>query len=117
MAKKKEEVTAAELIAAEQELHDLKEKYGMLEDTKKGPISKLFDILGERKPVLCNRKTYLLLNIFLGWAGGHRFYSKRYILGILYLAFCWTGFSVAMSVIDIMIALPKQVDEEGNMLI
>jgi len=113
----KREVSAAELVAAEEELRALKEKYGMDTNEKKGIISKLFDILGEREPVLVDRKKYLLLNVFLGFAGGHRFYSKRYILGVLYLAFCWTGFSIAMSIIDIMIALPKPVDEDGKILI
>ena len=60
-----------------------------------------------------NRKKYLKLCL-LGIFGAHRFYSKRYILGILYLATCWSGFSVAMTLIDAIIAIPMKPDENGD---
>ena len=41
---------------------------------------------------------------------------KQYLLGILYLATCWTGYSVAMSIIDLLIILPKKPDEDGYIL-
>ena len=110
-------VSVSELIAAEAELADLKEQYGLQEQKKKGIFSRLMDFFCSRQEVTVNRKKYLMLNIFLGWAGGHRFYSKRYFLGILYLLFCWTGISVAMSIIYILVALPKPVDDTGNIQI
>lgn len=113
IAKKKEDVSPAEFIAAEQELHDLKEQYGISDNKKKSVITRFFERASEREEVECNRKTYLLLNLLLGWAGAHRFYSKRYVLGVLYLAFCWTGLSIAMSIIDLLVAIPKPVDNDG----
>ena len=46
----------------------------------------------------------------------HRFYQKQYLLGILYLAVCWSGYSVAMSLIDLLIIIPKTPDENGDIL-
>ena len=110
-------VSVQELIAAEEELAELKREHGIEDHKKRGLISRLLDKLTDREEVTVNRKKYLLLNVFLGWAGGHRFYSKRYLLGTIYLLLCWTGLSVAMSIIDILVAIPKPVDEEGNMQI
>ena len=87
-ANREPEVSPAEFIAAEEELNALKEQYGINQERKKNFFSRFFDRMGERQEVTVDRKTYLLLNLFLGWAGGHRFYSKRYVLGVLYLAFC-----------------------------
>ena len=73
------------------------------------------DLLG-REQVKVNKKKDLWLCILLGWAGGHRFYQKQYLLGFLYLALCWCGFSMAMSIVDLLIIFPKQPDEDGNIL-
>lgn len=52
-----------------------------------------------------NAKTYLLLTIFLGWIGGHRFYRKQFALGILYLL---TGGLFCIGwIVDIGIAISK----------
>jgi TM2 domain-containing membrane protein YozV len=45
--------------------------------------------------------------------GGHRFYAKQYPLAMLYLLLFWTGFGAAMTIIDLLIVIPKQVDENG----
>ena len=29
---------------------------------------------------------------------------------------CWSGYSMAMSIIDLLIIFPKQPDEDGNIL-
>ncbi|MCH4206905.1 MAG: NINE protein [Solobacterium sp.] len=60
-----------------------------------------------------NKKTYLILMVLLGWMGGHRYYEHRWVLGMIYTAFFWTGIPFAMCVIDAMIVLPKQKDEAG----
>jgi TM2 domain-containing membrane protein YozV len=39
------------------------------------------------------------------------------VKGLLYLAFSWTGIPIAMGLIDWMIAVPKQPDENGMILI
>ncbi len=63
-----------------------------------------------------NRKTYCWLCL-LGIFGVHHFYAKHWVKGLVYLAICWTGISAAMSLIDWMVAVPKEPDENGMILI
>lgn len=42
-----------------------------------------------------------------------RFYAKQWKMGLLYLVTCWSGFSIAMTMIDAMIAVPMKPDENG----
>lgn len=39
----------------------------------------------QKEPVEISVTTYLILTVFLGWLGVHRFYRKQYLIGILYL--------------------------------
>lgn len=50
-----------------------------------------------------NKKTTILLALFLGVFGAHRFYLKQYWIGILSVIFCWTYIPVTISFIDIII--------------
>lgn len=113
-------VTLEEYLQAKSELEELEKKYGIAQERKEGPISRaitnFFDRREAREQVKVNKKKDLWLCILLGWAGGHRFYQKQYLLGFLYLAFCWSGYSVAMSIVDLLIIFPKQPDEDGNIL-
>lgn len=77
----------------------------------------IVNALHSRQPVALSRRKYIKLAVFGGIFGAHRFYAKQYGLGILYLLTCFTGFSVAMTVIDLMIALPKEQDGNGMMKI
>jgi len=61
-----------------------------------------------------NRRKYLLLLVFTGWLGGHRFYEKRWKLGLLYLLLAVTALPAAMAVVDFMIAVPMKPDANGN---
>ena len=36
------------------------------------------------------------------------------VLGLLYLATFWSGFSAAMTIVDFIIAVPMKPDENGN---
>jgi len=47
----------------------------------------------------------LLLAIFLGGLGAHKFYLGRYVTGVLYLVFSWTFIPVALSLIDFLTLL------------
>jgi len=113
-------VTLEEYLAAKAELEELEKKYGIAKEHKEGfisrAISKFFDRRDAREQVKVNKKKDLWLCILLGWAGGHRFYQKQYLLGFMYLALCWCGFSMAMSIVDLLIIFPKQPDEDGNIL-
>ena len=60
-----------------------------------------------------NKKTYILLAIFTGFMGGHRFYEKRYVVAAFYLLFFWTFVPLTMVVIDLMIVIPKETDSQG----
>ncbi len=68
---------------------------------------------GKKELHKVNKKTYILLAIFTGFMGGHRFYEKRYIVAALYLLFFWTFVPLTMVVIDLMVVIPKQADSEG----
>ena len=62
-------------------------------------------------------QTTLLLAIFLGWIGGHRFYVRKIGTGFLMLLLCWTGISFLWAIIDIiMIAIGKFEDKEERII-
>ncbi len=117
--KSTERLNFAELARLEDELHETRRKYGVSE---KEP---LWQKLGDRYYAwkdsrtlhLVSRKRYLLLCFFTGWFGGHRFYEKRFILGLFYLALSWSGFPVTLALVDFLIALPMKPDENGYILI
>lgn len=59
------------------------------------------------------KKTYLWLMLFTGWAGGHRWYQGRKILGAIETALCWTGLPLVLCVQDFMEVFPIKADEDG----
>lgn len=114
---KHDEVSPMEMILAQQELVDLKREYGILE--KETWRTRLGGWLTGRSkgPKKVNRKTYIRLALCCGWfCGGHRFYAGQKLLGTLYLLFCWSGIPVAMTLIDLMAAIPMRADETGMIL-
>ena len=59
--------------------------------------------------------TVLLLTIFLGWFGVHRFYTGKIGTGVLMLLLCWTGVSQIWWIIDIIFVITGQFkDKKGN---
>lgn len=113
-----EEFTVTDFALAEDELTRLKEAQGIDDRTW---WVRLGDRYYEKKAArtlhAVNRKKYLWLTILLGWCGIHRFYEKRYVLGGIYLALCWTALPIALALVDWMIAVPKKADEDGNIMI
>jgi len=114
--KKSEKVDINELIAAQQELSDLKKQHGIEE--KEGAVSKAiskgFDRRENRQKHLISKKTYIILLLLTGWIGGHRYYARRWILGPLYTLLFWTGVPIAMSLIDLLEVIPMEADENGR---
>lgn len=112
-------VDPKKMIALEAEMAALKKEYGIVD--KPRWWVRIGDYIvnhaGIRQPVPVSRRKYILLALCMGWAGGHRFYTKQYALGVIYLLFCWTGIPFAMTLIDLMIALPRQADKHGMMLL
>ena len=117
---KKERVSPEEYFALERELKETKRQYGIVDEPKKEgwishAISAFFDRRDAREKQLVSKKRYMLL-MLLGAFGAHRFYARQYPTAILYLATCWFGFSIAMTVIDVLAVIPMQPDENGNIL-
>lgn len=111
--KHKDYVNMGELAALEAELNALKEENHI--EVKQGFMIHFIDrIIKSLKKNRVSRKKYIKLAIACGWfCGAHRFYAGHKLLGTLYLLFFWTGIPFAMTVVDLMIALPMQADQEG----
>ncbi len=78
---------------------------------------KLFELKDRiEKPNTVNRKKYLWLCL-LSIVGANQFYAGHYVKGLFYLALSWTGISVAMGFIDWMAAVPRQADDDGNIMV
>lgn len=107
-----------EYVALTRELDELRQEHGIDPPKKEGKLSRMvsswFEKRENKPKVKINRKKHLWTAILLGWAGGHRFQAKQYLLGTIYLLLCWTGFSMAMTVIDLLVIIPLPVDEDGN---
>ena len=64
-----------------------------------------------------SKGTYIALCLFLGGAGLHKFYSGKWIQGLLYLAFCWSGVPVVLALFDLLIAMFKRPDVNGEITV
>ncbi|MDD2458525.1 MAG: TM2 domain-containing protein [Eubacteriales bacterium] len=110
----KDAVDIRKMIALEEELTSLKETHQIADKPKWWmTIGDRIIYRKRREPVAVNRRTYIKFALLLGVFGGHRFYSRQPVLGGLYLLLCWTGLSVGMTFVDLMIALPMKADEHG----
>ncbi|MDD3114217.1 MAG: TM2 domain-containing protein [Anaerovibrio sp.] len=62
-----------------------------------------------------NKTVYILLALFLGGFGAHKFYTGRIGLGILYLVFFWTWIPGIIAAIEaIYVGIKKNSDAYGN---
>ena len=115
----KENVTMEEYLAAKAELDAVREEYGVQPEEGKisKAISNFFNKREARELQVVNRKKYLLLALFTGWMGGHRFYARQWVVAVIYLVFFWSGFPLAMTIIDLLAAIPKEADENGNIFV
>ena len=114
-----EQLTRDDFIKAELALQDAKMEAGIdVENEKgKGLIGKYHDWKKNRTKHKVNKKKYILLCMLLGWCGGHRYYEKRYWLAAFYTLFFWTVIPFFLCVTDLLIALPMQADENGDIVI
>lgn len=119
LAKKEDNFDPKQMIALEEELIALKAEQGIQEkQTWWRRLGDWYADYSVRSKVPVNRKKYIRLAAACGWlCGAHRFYAKKPVIGTLYLLFFWTGISFAMTLIDLMIALPMVPDEDGNIII
>lgn len=120
--KKEQRLTPEEVeeyVALVQELDTLKAERGEARPEGKvsRAISNFFDYRENRKKRVLSKKKYILLAVFTGWMGGHRFYARQWPSAILYLLLFWCGFPLAMTLVDLMIVIPMQANENGNILL
>lgn len=124
---KNDEVSMKEYLDAQMELEKAQKAAGIVEKEKglSKFITWIFDKSESRQKHFVKKKIYLLLALFGGWIGAHRFYEKRYILFGIYALpaflsifnkdlFTLVGISMAMTVIDMLIAIGKYSDENGE---
>lgn len=52
-----------------------------------------------------NKGTAVVLCLFFGFFGIHKFYLGNNVLGLLYLIFCWTGIPLILAFIDFFILI------------
>lgn len=64
-----------------------------------------------------NKLVYVLLAFFLGAIGGHKFYAGKIGSGILYFLFSWTVVPFIISVVELIVALLKKADSNGNIVV
>ena len=64
--------------------------------------------------MMVSKGAYIGLCLLLGGIGAHKFLAGKWVQGLLYLAFCWTGFPVVLALIDLLIAMFKRPDEYGE---
>ena len=60
---------------------------------------------------------YIMLALFLGGAGVHKFYAGKWMMGILYLLFSWTYIPLIISLFEVIIAMLKPSDEYGRIYV
>lgn len=111
--REKGEKTLTEL---DYEMQAAQQAAGMRENTYGvwGPIWRFMTWYDSKKvPHTFKRKTYLLLMLFTGWLGGHRWYQGRRILALCETLFFWTGIPLILLVTDFMEVYPIKADENG----
>lgn len=64
--------------------------------------------------MMVSKGTYIALCLFLGGVGLHKFYVGKWVMGLLYLALSWTGISVVLALFDLLIAMFKTPDSQGE---
>lgn len=66
---------------------------------------------------LVSKLVYVLLALFLGGIGIHKFYAGKIGMGIMYIIFCWTGIPSFVGFVEALVAAFKPADAAGNIII
>ena len=71
----------------------------------------------ENGDVSINKILYLVIIFFFGSIGVHKFLVRHYLAGVLYLIFCWTFIPLILAIVEFFIAIFKDEDNYGRILI
>ena len=66
-------------------------------------LAEICPACGVRQRKLVSKPALLLLTFFLGAFGAHKFYLGKWVQGIFYLLFCWTGIPGLIALIEFII--------------
>ena len=61
-----------------------------------------------------SKGVYIGLCLILGGIGAHKFYAGKWFQGLLYLGFSWSGIPVVIALIDLLVAMFKRSDVNGE---
>lgn len=61
-----------------------------------------------------SKGVYIGLCLLLGGIGAHHFYSGKWFRGLLYLGFSWSGVPVVLALFDLLFAMFKTPDAQGE---
>ena len=64
-----------------------------------------------------SKGVYIGLCLLLGGIGAHHFYAGKWFRGLLYLALSWTGISVVLALLDLLVAMFKRTNEHGEFFV
>ena len=64
--------------------------------------------------MMVSKGVYIGLCLILGGIGAHHFYAGKWFRGLLYLGFSWTGVPVVLALIDLVVAMFKRSDVNGD---
>ena len=67
--------------------------------------------------MMVSKGGYIGLCLILGGIGAHKFYSGKWVQGLMYLAFCWTWIPVILALFDLLGAMFKRPNEYGEILV
>ncbi|EKU47801.1 TM2 domain-containing protein [Staphylococcus massiliensis] len=67
--------------------------------------------------MVVNKVIYIILALFLGSFGVHKFYAGRPMQGILYILFLWTGIPHILAIISAVLVALTPADQYGNVRI
>nr|DAL78048.1 MAG TPA: putative membrane protein [Caudoviricetes sp.] len=73
-----------------------------------------YNAIGQKR---VNKVVYVLLALFLGGLGAHKFYSGKTGLGILYLVFCWTLIPGLIAFVEAIVVACKKSDRNGEVIL
>ena len=63
------------------------------------------------------KSMYIMLCLFLGGLGIHKFYAGKWFQGLLYVSFCRTGIPLILALFDLLCAIFKRPDQYGQITV